>query len=205
MTTTIFEQMTARYTSGEPIPWGDTLPPPEVVALLDKRLPSRALDLGCGFGRASIYMAQRGWVVDGVDFVAEAIEEAQRRAASAGVTPAFYRGDVTKLDFLSGGYDFAVDVGCAHVLKSAELIRYIAELTRLLTLGADYLLYARLQEPATTQESGSTRGLDEQMLLDLFDPTFKLVEISYGERRDFHAPWKSAWLHFMRRDKAVGS
>ena len=199
MTKTVLEQMRARYASGERLPWDDTLPPPEVVMLLDKRSPGRALDLGCGFGRASIYMAQRGWVVDGVDFVAEAIVEARRRADSAGVAPSFYRGDVTRLDFLSGGYAFAVDVGCAHVLNSAELTRYVAGLTRLLTSGADYLLYARLQESDTAQTDNIASGLDEQTLLDLFEPTFQLVEIKYGERLDFHAPWKSAWLHFIRQ------
>jgi len=33
--------------------------------------------LGCGPGRASIYLARRGWQVDGVDFIPDAIELAR--------------------------------------------------------------------------------------------------------------------------------
>jgi SAM-dependent methyltransferase len=39
--------------------------------------PGRALDLACGEGRNSIWLAQRGWQVTGIDFSAEAIRTAR--------------------------------------------------------------------------------------------------------------------------------
>jgi 2-polyprenyl-3-methyl-5-hydroxy-6-metoxy-1,4-benzoquinol methylase len=42
-------------------------------------------------------MATNGWDVTGVDFVARALKEAQRRAQAAGVKIDFRQGDVTKL------------------------------------------------------------------------------------------------------------
>ena len=41
----------------------------------------RALDLACGEGRNSVWLAQRGWQVTGVDFSAEAISKARALAA----------------------------------------------------------------------------------------------------------------------------
>ncbi len=44
--------------------------------------PGRALDLACGEGRNSIWLAQRGWQVTGIDFSHEAIRKARTLAAS---------------------------------------------------------------------------------------------------------------------------
>lgn len=44
--------------------------------------PGRALDLGCGVGRESVFLAARGWHVVGVDILPDAIERARRLEAS---------------------------------------------------------------------------------------------------------------------------
>lgn len=45
----------------------------------------RALDLGCGEGGDSLWLAQRGWDVTGVDISATAIERARTAAVAAGI------------------------------------------------------------------------------------------------------------------------
>jgi SAM-dependent methyltransferase len=72
----------------------------DVVALVEGPTPlprGRALDLGCGTATDSIYLAQHGWDVTGVDMVPEALAIARRHAAAAGVAPHFVEGDVTRL------------------------------------------------------------------------------------------------------------
>ena len=47
---------------------------------------ARILDVGCGFGRHSVELARRGYVVSGIDPSAALIAEARIRAAEAGVS-----------------------------------------------------------------------------------------------------------------------
>lgn len=70
-----------RYAAADLV-WG--APPNEVVVELATSLPrGRAVDLGCGEGRNAIWLATRGWRVQGVDFSAVALEKAAATAADA--------------------------------------------------------------------------------------------------------------------------
>lgn len=59
--------------------------------------PGRALDVGCGTGDSSIYLAQHGWQVTGLDFVPKALAKARAKADSANASVDFKLGDATKL------------------------------------------------------------------------------------------------------------
>ncbi len=48
--------------------------------------PGRALDLGCGEGADSIWLAERGWQVTGVDVSVTAVERAREHAEERGAT-----------------------------------------------------------------------------------------------------------------------
>ena len=57
---------------------------------------TEALDIGCGKGRNSIYIAQRGFKVCGADFVPQAVEEAIKRASNFSVSAKFEIFDISK-------------------------------------------------------------------------------------------------------------
>ena len=95
-------------------PWDSGVPPPELVSVIEgtRRLATgRALDLGCGTGTTSVYMASKGWQVTGVDFIPRPIRVARARAASAGESVDFLVGDVTRLRELpiEPGFDLLFD------------------------------------------------------------------------------------------------
>ncbi len=203
--TNTYQRLRERYETGQ-VPWDHELPPPEVMAELANWLPGRALDLGCGYGRAAIYLAQRGWQVDAVDFIDIALQEAARRAAQMGVATNihFYHASVTDLRDLRGPYDFALDVGCMHNFDPAQVRAYHAELCRLLRPNAIYLLFAHLRNPGE-QEDESWRWIDEALLLDTFSRGFVLQRVERGITQVGDGPpWRSAWFWFRRlADTAV--
>ncbi|WP_420642976.1 class I SAM-dependent methyltransferase [Candidatus Leptofilum sp.] len=190
-------RFTERYTSGE-VPWDDVLPPPEVQELVSTLPPGRALDLGCGYGRTAIYLAQHGWQVEGIDFVPQAIEEANRRAAAQGVAGQiqFHVASVADLGFLNGRYDLAIDIGCMHSLSLELQTAYRDELLRLLQPAAAYLLFARLQHPDEEPSDGH-RGIDESELKRLFTP-FKLQKSEIGVTEGADYKWQSGWFWYVR-------
>ena len=193
-----YERLLEFYQAG-PVPWDQADPPPEVLEFVPTLPVGRALDLGCGLGRATIFLARRGWQADGVDFIAQAVEEATRRAQQAGVADRahFYHGAVDALDFLSGAYDFALDVGCAHNFDADQLRRYHAGLLRLLRPGASYLLFAHLNAADATPED--RRWLDEAALRAQFADGFTLTRVEFGQTQvGEQAPWRSAWFWFER-------
>jgi len=115
------------YRVGMPI-W-DISTPPEVRALVEGpgALPAgRALDMGCGTGTHTIYLAQHGWDAIGVDFSASAIGRARKKANGiAGAT--FLQADVTRLreQGLSGPFDLVLDMGCFHALPQESRQAYV--------------------------------------------------------------------------------
>jgi SAM-dependent methyltransferase len=56
-----------------------------LIETVRNKKPGKALDIGMGQGRNTIYLAQQGWDVTGVDIADEAINYAKSRAAKARV------------------------------------------------------------------------------------------------------------------------
>ena len=60
---------------------GSSEPSPVLVEAASNRPPGRALDLACGTGRNTIWLAQHGWNVTAIDGSPKAIEILRERAA----------------------------------------------------------------------------------------------------------------------------
>ncbi|MBK7216324.1 MAG: methyltransferase domain-containing protein [Candidatus Promineofilum sp.] len=189
-----------RYEEGR-VPWDDPTPPPEIVALADALPPGRALDVGCGYGRAVIYLAGRGWSAVGVDFVPQAIAEAQRRAAAAGVSEraTFHAASATDLAFLAPPFDLVIDVGCMHSFTEEMLAAYRDEIVRLLPPGGQYVLFAHLRQASDPEREDGPRGIAEATIYELLREAFRLERVERGVTQvEDRPPWNSAWFWFRR-------
>jgi len=132
--------------------WERRVPPVGLVELVEgvrALAPGRALDLGCGSGTDSIYLARHGWTVTGVDIVPQALALARQNASEAGVTPTFVRGDVTRLVDLvpQGSFDLILDFGCLHTLPADLRSAYVGGVSAVAAPGATYLLYGFARPP----------------------------------------------------------
>lgn len=104
--------------------------------------PGKALDVGCGTGDTSIYLAQHGWQVTGVDFVAQAVGKARAKADAAGMSVDFKHADATRLttERVGTGFDLIVDNGCLHGMSDDDRDRYAREVTAVAASDARLLL-----------------------------------------------------------------
>jgi predicted O-methyltransferase YrrM len=67
--------------------------------------PGKALDVGIGQGRNSLYLASQGWDVTGIDISDEGIRQANETAAAAGLTLHTENVDHNTWDWGTGQYD----------------------------------------------------------------------------------------------------
>ena len=188
-------RMRQRYAEGH-VPWDAPTPPPEIADVARLLPAGRGLDLGCGYGRSSIHLAQCGWQMDGVDYVPQAIEGATTRATTANVSDhiTFHIGDATRLDFLSPSYDLILDIGCMHSFSDEDMLRYRDGIVRLLREGGTYLLYAKLHN---SDDENGPRGVKETAVYNLFQPQFTLTRVERGQTQVEDRPvWASAWFWF---------
>ena len=179
-------------------PWDSGIPPPELVEVIEgtRRLaPGRALDLGCGTGTTTIYMASKGWQAAGIDFVRRAIRTARAKTVSAGLPVGFLVGDVTRMHELAiePGFDLLFDQGCFHSLPESAQPAYAQEVSRMARPGATYLLYAFGPQPETRRRAFYPRGVTPDQVRARF-ADFELIEARPGTR-----PIGSHWYTLRRR------
>jgi 2-polyprenyl-3-methyl-5-hydroxy-6-metoxy-1,4-benzoquinol methylase len=109
----------------------------------DNALPTgTALDLGCGTGDNSLYLAKHGWQVTGVDFVAKALDKARAKAAANKLNIEFAQANVTRLssEGVGSNFGFIVDNGCLHGMSQEDRDAYVREVTAVAAPDARLLL-----------------------------------------------------------------
>jgi SAM-dependent methyltransferase len=104
----------------------------EVVEGANPLPPGRALDLGCGGGRNTLYLARHGWDAIGVDITELCIDQARSRAVGESASARFILGDVTKLVELGvgDGYTLINDSGCYYLLSDKQRKAYADNVDR---------------------------------------------------------------------------
>ena len=175
-----------RYRGGD-IPWDTGVVPPEVVSLVSFGLLASgwALDLGCGSGLSSRYLASHGFRVVGVDLAHSALVRARRAAETAALPAYFCRADVSDLRFLAMQAVFALDIGCFHAVSPDRQRAYVDSLAAHLIPGAFYLLYA-FEPPLDATDGPLGIGPRE---ITLFVPHFLLRWARHGLDRDRPSAW----------------
>ncbi|WP_406814194.1 class I SAM-dependent methyltransferase [Mycobacterium sp. M23085] len=154
-----------------------------------------ALEVGCGTGDCSIYLAQHGWKVTAVDFVAKPLERARAKAGAAGAAVDFVQADVTQLSRagIGANFELIVDNGCLHNMSDADRDDYVREISALAAPDARLLIVAFVPGGRV-----GVRGVDRAEMERRFAQSWTLL--SAGAERELDRAEKTpAWYYLFQR------
>lgn len=159
--------------------------------------PLHGIEMGCGKGRNSIWLAQQGVTIEAFDFSPFAIEEAKKRALAAApkIPPNFRVHNATQpWPFKNESFDFAIDCFASTDIDSLhgrafardELWRVLKSNGYLLvyTLSTDDTFHQEMRQKSPAFEKNSflhpTNGKFEKVFdeeeLKMFYQNWKLIE-----------------------------
>ncbi len=144
----IFERIYRTSPDVKSLPWHRAEPHDLLKqAIGSATTTGRALDLGCGEGVNSTYLAKMGFSVVGIDFIPAALTAARLEAERAGVDVEFVQADV--LEYQSAEpFDLVVDSGCLHHISKRKHEHYRRRLYEWLAPGGSFVLVHFSSRPA---------------------------------------------------------
>ena len=87
------------------------------------------LDVGCGTGALASVLQERGFLVTGLDPVAEMLDKGRRRPENYGIE--FRLGSILENDLADGSFDLAIAAYVAHGLQPEERKKMLLEMKRI--------------------------------------------------------------------------
>jgi len=136
----VLEMLYERAKVPADLPWhGDEPAQLLVDAVKERNKPGRALDLGCGTGVYSVYLARQGYEVTGLDFIPKALQMARERSQTEKVKINWVETDL--LDWKSKEpFDLILDSGTLHTITCRRMPRYKKQLLSWLAHNGDFIL-----------------------------------------------------------------
>jgi 2-polyprenyl-3-methyl-5-hydroxy-6-metoxy-1,4-benzoquinol methylase len=128
----------------EKIPWEIEEPPRELKRVIKQKTmtpPGTILDIACGSGNYSLYLASLGFSVTGIDVSKRALKIARRRAREEKLTPKFVFGNALEMrKVLQKQFDYILDYSFLHHIPLYQTKRYARQFVHLLKPGGRLLL-----------------------------------------------------------------
>ncbi|MDH5704154.1 MAG: class I SAM-dependent methyltransferase [Aigarchaeota archaeon] len=159
-------------------PWDIGHPQPALVELVRNRemRPGRVLDVGCGTGDNSIFLAKSGLSVVGIDIAKGAIGLAKAKAIERNATVDFQVANALELylNFRRDEFDNVLDSGLFHTLGDEERPVFASQINRVLHIGGKYFMLC-FSEKETSK--GGPRRVAKDEIKETFSEMFKINHI----------------------------
>lgn len=104
-----------------------TYPTQLLADWIDELPRGRALDVACGAGRNSLFLAEHGYAVDAVDISSVALDRARATAAERGLNVNWMEMDLEEEQPPGDHYDLIVIVRYTHPTLVADLVGRLAD------------------------------------------------------------------------------
>ena len=143
-------------------PWDTGRPQPEIVRLVNMgEIKGTVLNVGCGSGENSLYLAEKGYRVIGIDSAPTAIAKAMLKAADRNLKVTFFAFDALHLGCLGTTFDTAIDSGLFHTFSDNARPLFVSSLGEVLRPGGTYhmLCFSELENGS----SGPRRVTQEEI------------------------------------------
>ncbi len=197
-----------REMSLEQIPWNRSEPPQILVEAVEsgKIEPCKTVDLGCGAGNYSIWLAKHGFDVTGIDISEKAVQHARQAAEKANAKCTFYVWDILgDLSEFKSSFDFALDWELLHHIFPEDRPKYVKNVHDILEPNGRYFSLGFSESDPSFGGEGKLRETpigtvlyfsSEDELEELFHPFFEIIEINTVEIAGKHGPHEAiaSWL-----------
>lgn len=161
----MYRRLYAKSEEATDLPWHNETIPKLLETTVKKRGSGTALDLGCGTGVHASYLARQGFKVTAIDFIADALAMAKKRADHDGAGDIeFVHADVLQWE-TGEQYDIVFDSGCLHSWGDRQQrLAYKRRILSWLSAEGDYvLLHFLKRHPLDWRPVGPRRRYAEEV------------------------------------------
>lgn len=178
----VFEDYYRNKEKREELAWHHADPmrflPPAMEA---RGRPGTALDMGCGSGVDSVYMAKHGWQVTSLDFMDEALDMTRQLAADEAVELNIVQTDVLAWDNTEQ-FDLLLDAGLLHNMQREKIPSYKKKILDWLKPDGDFVLSHWESQSDHDRMFGGPRRATREQVTELFAP--ELSELKLFDRKE---------------------
>jgi methyl halide transferase len=167
-----------RYKAGD-LSWDTNVPDENLVRLINSKTvsPCKALEIGCGTGTNSLWLARQGFSILGVDISQEAVDLANRKKENQSLLCDFAQMDFLRDESLPQSFDFVFDRGCFHVFdQEADRILFARQVSRVLRMNGSWVSLI-----GSTEGSPRDAGPPRRTAIDVIkaiEPYLEIMELS---------------------------
>ena len=166
-----------RYKAGN-LSWDTNEPDKNLVELINSKIvsPCKALEIGCGTGTNSLWLARQGFSMLGVDVSQEAVDRANRKKEDPSLRCEFALMDFLHDESLPPSFDFVFDRGCFHVFdQEEERILFTRQVSRVLGMNGIWVSLI-----GSTEGSPRDAGPPRRTAIDVvkaIEPYLEIMEL----------------------------
>jgi len=171
----------------KPIPFFKNIPDENLISYIDRGIlnPGKSLDIGCGYGRNSFYLAKKEFETYGIDFSKTSIEWGKEIAKEHSIKIIFLCQSIFDFQDKPESFDFIYDSGCLHHIKPHRRNQYLKTILKYLKPNGYFAMICfNLKGGANVSDYDVYRdnsmhggmGFSEYKLKTILNPYFEILE-----------------------------